>query len=98
MHSSAPTDWVRMYRQGVSCSAIAVLSQDDVTDIVNAVGVAQRADASLEHEHTANMLRHARQIQAEVARDDVLPQSWKARLQELQAFVQVHGFMPRRGA
>lgn len=98
MHSSAPTDWVRMYRQGVSCSAIAVLSQDDVTDIVNAVGTAQRADASLEHEHTANMLRYARQVQAEVARDDALPPSWKARLQELKVFVQVHGSMPKSGA
>lgn len=98
MHSLTPLDWVRMYRQGVSCTAIAALSQDDVTDIVNAVDVVRRADASLEHEHTANMLRYARQVQAEVARDDALPVSWKARLQELKAFVQLHGFMPRRGA
>jgi hypothetical protein len=90
-------EWVRMYRSGITSSEIAdVCDVDDILEVLRSLADAKRADATLEKEHSANLMVRAHQVAERVSAKRTLTPSWVARLNELSAFVQSHGVMPRQ--
>lgn len=96
-HSSAAEDWVRMYREGVTCAGIAQLcGENDIMMILRIVAEAKRRDASLEEAHLANRLGAGNEVSAYVNLSADFTPGWEARLEQLRGFVQQHGRMPRQ--
>jgi hypothetical protein len=90
------SDWVGMYRKGVSGGSIARLCDDDPLKILKALAAARRQDPTLEPEHTANLGRNAREVEEAMAVERAFTPSWRRRIAELEAYVRDHGRMPRQ--
>lgn len=89
-------DWIRMYREGVTCAGIAQLcGENDIMMILRIVAEAKRRDGSLEETHLANRLGAANEVSYASHSADFTP-AWEARLEQLKGFVQQHGRMPRQ--
>jgi len=57
---------------------------DDILEVLSALVTARREDPSLEPEHTANLLRYAREVQEATAAARVMTPSWTSRIDQLQ--------------
>lgn len=91
-------DWVRLYREGVTCAGIAQLCEDeDILVILRTVAESKERDATLEADHLANRLGAAEEVQAYKVPEKSLRPSWQARAAQLKEFVDGHeGRMPRQ--
>jgi hypothetical protein len=86
-----------MYRSGITSAEIADLCDvDDILEVLRALAEAKRADPTLEKEHSGNLLARARQVAERVAEKRAFATPWVTRLNELSAFVEANGVMPRQ--
>jgi hypothetical protein len=90
-------DWIRMYRQGVSGAGIArIFNVDDILEVLTTLAAAKEEDTSVADEHAANLATQVQAVESTLPSLRLLTPAFRARVEELAAFVKENGRMPRQ--
>lgn len=93
---TSPPDWIGLYRSGITGAGVAAACKvDDILEVLNVLADAKRRDPSLEDEHAANR-GQAIEARENTARQRTLSPTWRRRIDELTAYVEDYGRMPRQ--
>lgn len=91
-----PSEWIRLYRSGVTAAGVAVACEvENILDVLTVLAAVRCDDPSVAADHTANRGR-ALDAEESAARQLMLTPGWRRRIAELTAFVAAHGRMPRQ--